>query len=338
MAEVKRCLEKAITKIMEVRNYQRLKTDLKTVADEAIDEINKVFALLPNINVTLLDKETETEDNLYSQQPKYSEAVKAKAIPTASRPKYRYLLKSKPNVQVNVESEFKKAINPKVLDVGITKITPLRNGSLVLQVEEKEDGNKIELEIKNHSSVQLEKIKMKNPKVIIKNIEEELREDNLIEELIQRNHWIPFNKENMKLAIIMKNKKSNARHAILETSPMNRKLLLENRIRLGYQIPVIEAYYSIRRCFRCNKFHHKHTVCESEVVCPLCSGSHEMRECRATTTKCSNCTNYNRHTKRNQQRPTNHTAMDRMCPTYLQEIRKLIANTNTDLTDSEYSI
>ena len=47
------------------------------------------------------------------------------------------------------------------------------------------------------------------------------------------------------------------------------------------------------RCFRCNGFNHGSKQCKKQLSCPLCSGSHELKNCTlpkdSKDFRCSNC-------------------------------------------------
>jgi DNA-directed RNA polymerase subunit RPC12/RpoP len=82
----------------------------------------------------------------------------------------------------------------------------------------------------------------------------------------------------------------------MEVGAQNRKLLLQKKIKLGWQICKIEDYVVANRCFKCSRFNHMFHD-GREVTCPLCARTHTLNECAADprTYKCTNCLTYNKH-------------------------------------------
>jgi hypothetical protein len=49
------------------------------------------------------------------------------------------------------------------------------------------------------------------------------------------------------------------------------KLLIQNKIKLGWQICKIEDYVVATRCFKCSRFNHRLRDCKGEETCPVCT-------------------------------------------------------------------
>ena len=91
-----------------------------------------------------------------------------------------------------------------------------------------------------------------------------------------------------------------------------------NRIFLGARsCPVYDRFY-VKRCNKCQSFHHFHKDCRKNVVCARCAGSHDTRACKEddVTLKCINCSVAGFE-------DTAHSASSYECPAYTAEQDRL---------------
>jgi hypothetical protein len=118
------------------------------------------------------------------------------------------------------------------------------------------------------------------------------------------------------------------RNAVVEVGVETRKILLNKKVRLGWQICKTDDYLTATRCFKCSKFNHRTQDCRGEVTCPLCFGPHTLKECKGdpTTSKCTNYENYSRHSP-TKNISVNHSALDRKCPSLHAVLEKNRLNT-----------
>lgn len=74
----------------------------------------------------------------------------------------------------------------------------------------------------------------------------------------------------------------------------------------------------VLRCFKCNGFNHKGADCKAAVVtCPICSGAHELKDCKAEKKKCSNCEKL--RNEKNADIDVNHAVWSSECPVYRKQ-------------------
>ena len=78
-----------------------------------------------------------------------------------------------------------------------------------------------------------------------------------------------------------------------------------------------------------NTYNHRHRECRGALTCPLCAGSHSLKECTASSQnyKCINCQNFNMHNK-GASINDNHSALDRNCPSLKAVLEKYKQNTD----------
>jgi len=94
------------------------------------------------------------------------------------------------------------------------------------------------------------------------------------------------------------------RNAVAEVGAETKKILLNKKVRLGWQICKTDDYLTATRCFKLSKFNHMTQDCRWEVTCPLCAGPQTLKQCKGdpTTFKCTNYENYNRQPDKEYQR------------------------------------
>jgi len=116
---------------------------------------------------------------------------------------------------------------------------------------------------------------------------------------------------------------------VMELSAQITKLLLHKQVKLGWQICKIEDYVVATRCYKCSRFNHRAHDCRGEETCPLCAGSHKLKECTTNPHeyKRNNCLSYNKH---DQKIPicVNHTSLDKNCPSLHVILEKHRKNTD----------
>jgi hypothetical protein len=92
-----------------------------------------------------------------------------------------------------------------------------------------------------------------------------------------------------KFAYTTKNKNRNL---VIELEAMIRKLRLQSKIKLGWQLCKAEDYVAVTRCFKCLRYNHGYRECKGEETCSIYAGDHRLMDCVAEpkTYKCFKCT------------------------------------------------
>ena len=120
------------------------------------------------------------------------------------------------------------------------------------------------------------------------------------------------------------------RNIVVEVEADTRKLVLQRKIKMGWQICRIDDYLVANRCFKCSRFNHRHRDSRGEVTCPLCAGPHTLKECKSESKayKCINCVIYNKHNP-NKNISIDQSSQDKRCPSMQATIEKYRLNRNT---------
>lgn len=80
---------------------------------------------------------------------------------------------------------------------------------------------------------------------------------------------------------------------VLEISKNHLPMLLRQKITVSGQTCLIDIYFGIFRCSKCQRFGHNVMNCEYEVACGECSENHSVKNCTAKDKKCINCVRFN---------------------------------------------
>ena len=123
--------------------------------------------------------------------------------------------------------------------------------------------------------------------------------------------------------------KKQTQNLVMEVGAQTRKLLIQKKMKLGWQICKIEDYVVAYKCFKCSRFNHRFHNCRGEVTCPLCAGTHMLKECTADprSYKCINCSTYNKYNP-SKNISVDHSSLDKRCPSMQAIIQKYRLNTD----------
>ena len=119
---------------------------------------------------------------------------------------------------------------------------------------------------------------MRNPRLVIINITEEISIGKVKDTLLAQNTYVTLKQGDIKSKFSYETRK-HTRNLAMEVSAQTRKLLLHKKVKLGWQICKIEAYVVATRCYKRSRFNYRARDCRGEETCPLCAGSHKLKEC-----------------------------------------------------------
>jgi len=239
--------------------------------------------------------------------------------------RFQLTVKTKSNQPPEAIKELLKTkINPIKIKVGINTFNSVSKGAVLIETNSKEETEKLEKEINTKREGELEANihKMWKPRLVIFNIPEEISTKNLEDTLTAQNPDISLNKGDINAKFCYTTRKQN-RNLVMEVGAQTRKLLIQKKIKLGWHICKFKDYEVATRCFKCSRFNHRHRDCRREETCPLCTGTIKLKDCSVDprSYKCINCTIYNKHNP-NKNIYTNHSSLDKKCPSLLAILEK----------------
>ncbi len=90
---------------------------------------------------------------------------------------------------ITTQRKIKDIINPVKLNIGIKRVKNISNGGILFECQTAEECDKIAkvIESKAKSTHTCDKPKLKNPQIIIYNVREEIKEEDLIKTIVTQN-------------------------------------------------------------------------------------------------------------------------------------------------------
>ena len=156
--------------------------------------------------------------------------------------------------------------------------------------------------------------RLRKPRLVIYNIPEDITTNNIENNMLVQNPDLGLSKGDIdaKFIYVPKNKHRNM---LVEVGARNRQILITTKIKIRWKLCKVDDYVTVTRCFNCSRFNHRHRDCKGEETCPLCAGSHKLKERPAEprSYKCINCATYNKY-KPKKIICTNHSSLDKNCP------------------------
>jgi hypothetical protein len=343
-------IEEAFHKVLKKVNYQNSK--LKETVEEMKEEIDSLTAQLAETRQTLdakslvgkvreelsqqflsfkkevqiqIDQKFNTLSNgqlritenvknvLHQDKQLYSEALKPSKDVVILKPK------SSQNANVTFET-LQDKINPEEVQVGITKVKRLRNGSVAIACCNQEEANKLEEEVKTKMGKEYEvkKVKPHNPKIKIVGFNNEMTEEELKQCLINQNSSL----KNMKglFRMIVCKKMKNNYFAIIEVDPLTYSTFINLKsVFVKWKACSVFEHVNIIRCYKCGGFNHMSKNCQiKEILCLNCGkAGHTESECHNNTV-CINCSKLNNINNINIK--VNHSRFDYECEAYRRQV------------------
>ncbi|XP_023243934.1 uncharacterized protein LOC111641916 [Centruroides sculpturatus] len=310
-------LEQTLTKlarkddILEISKIQEDKYDDKLESFK--DQIEKIF--------------TENLGKLNcSPVPSYSDVVKRATKdnkPTLKPRKNKHTLLIYNNNNKDSSEKTKeillKRTSPIEMGVGINNIRSIRNGGLAVNVENEEDLQVLQCNVKLVPELSSKIGKSRRPLVKIVNVPITIKRENLgkciYEQNVELTNTYEFKQfeEEVAIRFQIKQRDPELQSWVLELSPKIRGIFMEKRkVFIEWSRCSIFDYIPIYQCFKCLKFGHFANNCSSQnSICSHCGGYHLFKDCKnkEEAPKCTNCIGKHVNT-------TDHNAMDKSCPTY----------------------
>jgi hypothetical protein len=118
--------------------------------------------------------------------------------------------------------------------------------------------------------------KLRNPRVAMFNIPQDITLENVAETLTIQNPELDLKEEDVR-AKFCYTTKGNTRHLVTEVDPGTRQKLMQAGIKLKWTICSVDDYIVARRRFRCSRYNHNFRDCKGKETCPMCTGSHKLK-------------------------------------------------------------
>ena len=200
----------------------------------------------------------------------------------------------------SIKDILKSKIKPAEIKVGINSLKTLRNGTIRIETGSKEDIDILTKDIneKCEGILEAKLHTLRRPKLVIYNVPEDISVQNIEETMQAQNPELNLKTGDVNAKFLYRTRR-NTQNLVIEVGSQTRKLLLQTKIKLGWLISNVGDYLVANQCFNCSKYNHRHRECRGTLTCPLCTGSHSLKECTVSSQnyKCINCQNFNKHKK-----------------------------------------
>lgn len=248
---------------------------------------------------------------------------------TKSTTKTMLLYPTKENsTSEELKDELMKSVHPRKDRIRICRMSRIRNGGIALELETEAEANIVKNRVANFAKVQEPKKRL--PKLIIYNVPNEYKEQEVIHDLVSQNlnseaEDIENLKNQIKICFKTGPKELPTHNLVIELPPKQHKVLrMQGRAYLGWNSTKVADFVSVTRCYKCQKFGHIAKECNSkDEICGHCSKTgHDRRNCPLTRIDpiCANCPTNKNH----------HDVHSKTCPAFLKEKEKVKQNTQYD--------
>lgn len=266
--------------------------------DEIMEALSTIKAEIKEIK----EKNTKTELS-YAEVAKLvsnNSKVKSSLSTPIPKPLGGVIITSKnvSNTKDQTLDDIKKKIDQTKLGGGVTLRTCYRGEGCFLGIRNKVDSATLEKAVIEQLGDQylVKTPTEKRPQLILSGMNKEFTEEQLINEIVEANQG--FNDEDsMNIKVVHKRSKNMAGKQsweyIMEAEENTFGKLLDRYILIDYRYHYIKSYVNLTRCYNCQKYHHKATVCLDSPVCAKCAGSHSSKDCQKQEFKCVNCIDAN---------------------------------------------
>lgn len=287
------------------------------ILQNTIKDKDKIIELLQEKVKNLEQNQMDTHTNTYANAAK-------SPIETIRHNVPKIIVKPKQRQNVSETKTDIKNIDLAEINVGIKSIQARDTGTLVIKCETETQIKKLletaKKQFENKYEIKLSK--MRNPKIKIPNFRQAMTAEE-----IQRSIDGQNNISGLVTISYIKANKNGSKTIFCDCCSIAFKAIMEmGKINIGWERYSAFEDLSVLRCFKCQGYNHKVKDCKSDVVCLLCSGSHEQDKCTSNKKCCKNCKFANDKYKKDYN--IEHSPTDPNCPSLIYYIEILKSNTN----------
>lgn len=224
------------------------------------------------------------------------------------------------------KADLLNTVNPLDKDVKINSVKHIKDGGILVGCDHLDSAsiilNAAEEKLSDNYEIRIAKSIL--PQLRVVGMSEKLDVDTFKNYLMkQNNELFRSDSECNILDISCTKKKNNVFQAVLQVDVFSyQNIMSRGNVIIGYDWCSVYEAINVPRCFKCNGFFHSHKHCKSDLTCPLCSGSHDVKNCSSDVRQCCNCISMKK--SRNVDIPTDHAAWDYAnCFSYKKYLDKL---------------
>lgn len=281
--------------------------------------------------------EEETGRKMYSEvlktkATKFQGTIKEKRQPSRSRSRSKSrvnLVTIYPKTDKEMSSDdtrkrIEEKFDIKKLKAGVMNVKKIRNGGILIQLEDKGDADQFIDGVNNN--VELKENfcagtpKRREPHFIMFNVQEDLDNEEIVRSMREQNNC--FEEINIK----SKFKGRSGNNIVFSINPKSYNEVIKiKKVKIGWARVDMKEHLRPTICYKCGKYGHIGKVCRSDSICLKC-GERNGRDHECRTIKCNNCIIFNNkfHTKY----PVDHSCTDKNCRILHKEVDRLSSRTD----------
>lgn len=181
----------------------------------------------------------------------------------------------------------------------VDRVRKARNQKVVLSCGTKEDLHLIQQQIQKNSTLKVEKAKVSNPLIRIRDVLSYHTDAEIVEHIRAQNmnlfQGIVGEDSTIRVRYRKKARNEHECHPVLEVSPVLHKRILEvEKIYIGLQRRPVEDQSPLVQCTKCLGFGHTRAICREKAdLCSYCGEQHSWEKCPnrkiGAQPMCKNC-------------------------------------------------
>ncbi|XP_028148421.2 uncharacterized protein LOC114341807 [Diabrotica virgifera virgifera] len=181
-----------------------------------------------------------------------------------------------------VQEELTKVLNPRAAKIPINRMKTTGK-ALIIEAASKEDIEKIKNNDIIRKSFKCELPKKRKPMVY--DVSSSVKGEDIIEDLRVQTFEHMSNEEfedSFKIRFKTGPRGKSTVHYVAEVSPELRKIIIKNKIYIGFNAINARDYIVVPKCLKCQDLGRVAKHCTKETACSHCGGAHEKKECDRT--------------------------------------------------------
>lgn len=250
-------------------------------------------------------------------------ATFANVLRAAARPTVMIKPKCDNQNAATTSKEIKEKINHR--DVNVCGMRKIRGGGVILSCDTDAASMKMKTMIEQNFGEKYEVVLPKVLKPRVKIFRVDTDEDNIVNELMERNEWLAGSEIVVKKVIKRKNANDEEYDVVLEVDQDSfEKLMSAGRVHLGWRTCRVVHHVHLTRCFKCCGYGHVAEKCTNKLACSKCGDEHKIENCKAKQMKCINCSVMNDKFK--MKLKTDHRPWSNSCEVFKKRMEKFTKN------------
>ena len=193
-----------------------------------------------------------------------------------------------------IKNNIEKSLINETIDFEITKMRPMNNGGLLVELPTKKDQQNALAKLREKTKeleLTAEEPKSYNPRIIIPNIPTEMETSILISKITKQNPDIFETTDSISVVTTHSTKFNSIKKVIFQVTPaVRKKIMSKKKLKIGMCVYPVYDHVHVLRCTNCSRYGHTFKNCKAtHSTCGICAEHHNTTACTAATKQCANC-------------------------------------------------